>query len=409
MPQTATQTVETHRMAAFTVCADGELNATIQHAISRIPHVQFSGDFPEYITGNRQPHFPEAVTNASCSVALINFDKDRDRALETAEALERISSLRIASVGISSHIDSALLMRAMRSGFAEFLAKPVSASDLAQVLSRMQTRIAGHQGAFSAPGQVISVFGAKGGVGATTVAVHLATYLAKKHKKRTLLVDHHHQLGHTSLYLGIKDNQYYFNDLIGVPGLLDADLLKGFVRRHSSGLDVLASPDKLAPPHQSTSEQFQASTSFLRRQYEYIVIDSSLHYGEMTAAIFAASDKIYVVATPDIAAIRDLSRCVEQLILDEAVKSRLQVVVNRKSARDTFGLRDIETAIHIPVSCSIPNSYKEVEHAINAGEPVPPGTHSEFCSAISRLVSTIVAAPGRDSDGVQRKRRFSLW
>jgi pilus assembly protein CpaE len=409
MPQTQSHLAEATRLAVFTVCSDPDMGAIVAQAISRTPDLDFAGDFQDYITGDRRPQFPDSVMHASCSVALIDLDKDRQRGLETVEALQRIPALRVAAVGLSSQVDSLLLLEAMRAGCTEFLPKPVAVSDLTRALERLQARGIMHQGASSGQGQVISVFGAKGGVGATTLAVHIAMYLARAHGKKTLLIDHHHQLGHVSLYLGIKDNHYHFDDLIRDPALLDTDLLKGFVRPHASGLGVLGSPDKLMLSHQSTPEQFQASMIFLRREYEYIVIDSSLRYGEMTTAVFAASNQIYTISTPDIAAIRDLSRSIEQILLDEDIKGRVQVIVNRRSPRDTFGIKEIEAAIHLPVSCSIPNSYKELEQAINSGEPIAPGTRSDFCAAVSSLVSRIVSGSGQGSEQRSRKRRFSLW
>ena len=63
-------------------------------------------------------------------------------------------------------------------------------------------------------GSVLSFFGAKGGVGSTTLAVHLAMYLVQCHQKRVLLIDNHPELGHVCVYLGLDGSRFHFNEVV---------------------------------------------------------------------------------------------------------------------------------------------------------------------------------------------------
>ena len=115
-------------------------------------------------------------------------------------------------------------------------------------------------------GNVISLFGAKGGVGTTTLAVYLATFLVLEHRKKVLLIDHHHQLGHVCLYLGLKENPYYFDELLRNVDRLDAELLAGFLTHHPNGLDLLPSPYTCAARYGSSSRDMEQVLEFLTRR-----------------------------------------------------------------------------------------------------------------------------------------------
>jgi pilus assembly protein CpaE len=237
---------------------------------------------------------------------------------------------------------------------------------------------------------VIALFGAKGGVGTTMLAVHLATHLVRQHGKKTLLIDYKPQLGHVALYLGLKDTQYHFDELLRNADRLDSELLNGFVVRHRSGLDVIASPEMSGSAHEAKAESLERVMDFLRREYDYILIDSPVDSRDSKASIVEQSDEVYIVSTPDVASLRDLARLLENLSLTEAATSKLRVVVNRSTATDSVTAEQIEKAVRFPISVAVPNNYFELLRAINDGEPIPPQRRSEFNQAIGRWANQIV-------------------
>ncbi len=96
---------------------------------------------------------------------------------------------------------------------------------------------------------------------------------------------------------------------------------------------------------------------FLRREYDYVLIDSSVALQNSKASIVDQSDEIYIVSTPDVAALRDLARLVENLSLSESATSKLRVVVNRSTATDSVTSDQIEKAVRFPISIAVPNNY----------------------------------------------------
>ena len=396
--------------AVFSICASSDVSTAASAVCEELSGCEFAGEFNDYFSGERRPQFPPSIKEATGSVALVDCDRDPELALATMERLRLLSLRNLSVIAFSTGLDATYLLRAMRAGCNEFLTKPVDSSALKEALSRFANTYLVEALGQNNRGRVLSFFGAKGGVGTTTLAVHVASALVRRNRKRTLLIDHHHELGHVALYLGLKDGQYYFSELVRNADRLDADLLKGFVLRHASGLEVLVSPEGCALDHKSSPEEMNLVLSFLRTQYDYVLIDSSMNYKESVPALVAGSDEFYLVSTPDVAALRDLARHVEHLSLTDAATSKLHIIINRSTSDDAVTPEQIESAVRFPVWKAIPNNYADLVRAINAGEPISPQHRSSFAQQINRwseeLVSSEVshAGPTRPVE-----KRFSFW
>jgi pilus assembly protein CpaE len=237
--------------------------------------------------------------------------------------------------------------------------------------------------------------------------VHLATHLAQRHSGRTLLVDLKPQLGHVALFLGLRETQYHFEELLRNADRLDSGVLNGLVIRHKSGLDVIASPDvSSGAPRQP--EHFVAVTDFLRREYDYVLLDSATALGDAHTPIVEQAGEIYIVSTPDVAALRDLARLVERLSVSESSVSKLRIVVNRSTSTDAVGAEQIEKAVRFPIAVSVPNNYVELLRAINDGEPILPQRRSEFNQALARWAERIAGGAAAPAPSTERKGLFSF-
>ena len=395
--------------AVFCVCADEAVVAAVTAASLKVSGTVFAGEFRDYITAERRPQFSPALKTAGSLVAVVDFDRDPELALKTTERLRQIFLKKIAIVGVSAQLEAGLLLRAMRSGCTEFLTKPLAADDIAASLGRFHAEMAIDPQTLSGLGRVIAFFGAKGGVGTSMLAVHLAVHLVRQHGKKTLLIDHKHQLGHIALYLGLKDTQYHFDELLRNADRLDAELLNGFIIRHRSGLDVIASPEISSVPRDSKPEELERVMDFLRRQYDYILIDSSVAYQESKGSIIEQADEVYLISTPDVASLRDLARLIGNLSRNEATRSKLRIVVNRSTATDSITPEQIEKTVRFPIAVAIPNNYFELLRAINDGEPVSPERKSEFNQKLAGWASQIVFGMAGPEGAAKKKQGFAFW
>jgi pilus assembly protein CpaE len=395
-------------LALFSVCADRELVSAAMDVTSRLAGAVFVGEFHDYITADKRPQFDSSMSDAAACVALVDFDRSPDLALKTTERLRQIFSNKVSIIALASQLDAGLVLQAMRSGCSEYLTKPVALEALTASLTRFQSSA---EVAMSVPrnrGQIVALAGAKGGVGTTALAVHLATHMAHAGKK-TLLIDYHHDLGHVGLYLGLKEPQYCFDDVVRNAERLDADLLKGFITRHSSGLDVITSPDTGAARQQRTADAIARVMAVLRREYEWILIDTSLMSEEVGLPLFENTDQTHLVSTADIASLRDLSRRVDRMSLSDVDKAKVSLVLNRLTDADAVTPDEIRDTLGLPIAATLPNAYAEMLQAINKGEPLDANGKAGFTKRMAVWARNIVASGADITPAKASGKHLAFW
>jgi pilus assembly protein CpaE len=396
------------QVALLTVHVDQGTVDQIRQSASRMPWELVPVDYQNYFSAAKLTPLTQRAINAQACVAVVDFDGDAERALETAEFLRQSFHLNIGILALSVTTDPDLLLRAMRAGYSEFLAKPFGFEEFTETLNRLDHRWATTMVRPRHAGKILSFFGAKGGVGTSTLAVHLAMFLCRSLKKRVLLIDNHPQLGHVALYLGMDGSNHHFYDLVQNVSRLDEDLLRGFIATHSSGLDVLSSPDVYGGSWKTDTDSVERTLEFLSTQYDYVLLDCEASFEDINLAVVSYSDWIYLVGSPEIGAIRDLSRYVDGLVQNEHATKKLQVVINRYSSHEAVTIEQIEKAVHLPIAIKISNSYSELVRSINMGEPVSPESKSDFAQQMLKW-ATALAGTATPVGQEPAKKRFALW
>jgi pilus assembly protein CpaE len=130
---------------------------------------------------------------------------------------------------VSSQLDPTLLLEAMRAGVNEFVQAPVSSQELQAAIKRLIGSLSP-----STRGEIYAFIGAKGGVGATTVAVNTASSLSKLAADLTLLIDLNAACGDAAVFLGAEP-RFSVMDALENVGRLDAAFFKGLVVRTKGG------------------------------------------------------------------------------------------------------------------------------------------------------------------------------
>ena len=233
-------------------------------------------------------------------------------------------------------------------------------------------------------------------------------YIIWGYGKKVLLVDNHAQLGHVALYLGMDGSHHHFYDLVQNVSRLDQELLRGFIATHPSGLDVLSSPDVYGGVWKSDTDSVERTLEFLSTQYDFVLLDCEASFEDISLAVIALSNWIYLIATPEIGAIRDLSRYVDGLIQNEQATKKLQVVINRYSSHEAVTIEQIEKAVHLPIAIKISNNYSQLVQAVNTGEPVAPESKSDFSQQMTKWAAAVVGA-GAPALQEPARKRFGLW
>jgi pilus assembly protein CpaE len=398
-----------HSIHAIAICVDSDSLSKLRSVVEQFSGSQFD-TFTSYLGQKSDLALIQRFTQWEPDVFIVDFDEDRERAVRTAEQLREVLQGRASVFAISSKSEPEMIITAMRSGCSEYLVKPVGKERLVEAFSKIDLRKRERQGA-QQKGKVISLLGAKGGTGVTSIAVHLATFLAKLNKdQKTLLIDHHPDLGDASLYLGIDKHSYHFYELVNSLDRLDPELVQGFAVHHRDGLDVLASPGAFDAIVHVSEEDVEQTIEFLRTLYDYIVIDCAPGLTGLNVAAVQTADEVGLVATQELPAIRNLSRYLEHFVRFSFPAERVKVIINRYSKKGAITTEQIERALKKPIHLAVPNSYAEVMAAINSGTPIMPDKSSEFGAVLRKWATSLMQGgqPAVVAKKEEPKRRFGI-
>lgn len=417
MSQSGIRNSATYDVAVITVCVDPQTTEEIVQSVETTRWAVTSASFVTYISSVRRPYFGPQVSAAKAIIAIVDFDQDSEQAVETTKYLQAIFAGKVTIVALAESRDPDLLLLTMRGGCTEFVHKPFGPYSLNETLTRLANQFASAGAASATTGSILTFLGSKGGVGTTTLAVHMAMYLVQSHKKRTLLIDHHPELGHACVYLGIDGSRSNYQEVVRNVSRLDSELLKGYIARHPSGLDVLSSPDVCGGLRHTDGDAVARTLEFLRSEYDYVVVDCPTSMDDTTLAVIDVSTSVYLVATPEIGAIRDLARYVDHLTQIEGATQKMQVVVNRVASKYAVNVEHIEKAIRVPVAIQLPNSYAELIRSANLGEPITLKGESEFTIQFMNWANTVVGSTAElSTTGTTappklkaKSRLFAMW
>ncbi len=297
-----------------------------------------------------------------------------------------------ALFGIGSMTQPQLIVSALRAGVREYIERPTTTNDLLEAFVRLTAarRKPGREGS---RGKVFTVVNAKGGSGATTVAVNLALALQSIHHS-TALVDLA-PLGHCALHLNLKP-AFTVSDALSNLHRLDSSLLESFMARHDNGLQVLAgaaTPTAIEPSASDFARLFDTIAGL----HHYIVVDASSRLDSVTRLVSNLSEKILLIAHADVASLWSAGR-VAQYLGESGSRDRFALVLNRYRKVAGFDEAETEAAIGAPVLWRIPNQYFAVSTAIDRGVPLMQQGNTEIARSISGLAEYLT----RDDLDVKR-------
>jgi len=294
----------------------------------------------------------------------------------------------VAIVVVATGSDPALMLTAMRAGVNEWITEPIQQQDFIAAIERV-----GGAGAALATGEVFAVVGAKGGVGATTVAVNIATTLSAVSKGSTLLIDLHTMGGDAALFLGVSPN-FSLADALDNTHRLDHAYLKGIVSKTAAGPDLLASPervDSVAPD----PRRVRAIIDFAAQCYRFVVLDVPKGVPAMDDAIGTASS-ITVVTTQELSAIRSGAR-VAAALRQKHGADRVRVVVNRYDRGADIDTTDLERAVGGRIGHKFPSNYRLAIEALNKGRPLVVDNHNKLASAFSAYAKSLSGSTSEEA------------
>jgi pilus assembly protein CpaE len=293
-------------------------------------------------------------------VVIVGYTRAVDASLQLADELRR-GHPSMSIVALADHADPQQILAAMRSGFKEFVVLPSDATRLRQSVRDA----AFSHGADDEKGRVVAVTGAKGGVGSTTIAVHLAAELAGIH--RVLLVDLDFGMGDVAPMMDLTSRDSIV-DLVARADRLDERVLTSAVVVHRTKVNVLTTPDDMDSMGHIKADEIYNIISIAARAYQWVILDCGSYYDEAVSLGLNVADQIVLVTTPDVTSVRDAYRRLRSLAVLGIDKERVRLVVNRWHKAAYVGKKDIAQNLAIPVHATIADDPRHVEQAVNEGK-----------------------------------------
>src|SRR4029077_17033994 len=118
----------------------------------------------------------------------------------------------------------------------------------------------------------------------------------------------------------------------------------------------------------------------LTRQYEYLVIDAGSQINSCTVAALYASDRMFLVANPDVPSLRNAQRLLERVRELGAAGERVRLVLHRAAEPYPIPPEQMGAGLGHPIHHMFRSDYKTVSAALNSGVPLAMAGNSELAT-----------------------------
>jgi pilus assembly protein CpaE len=323
-----------------------------------------SGTLRDFTSACTGPTHPDVL------VADIRSDTEEDINW-LADVMRKTS--RMAVIVTSSDASFSGVRQLMRLGVVDYLPQPIERSDLLGALEMAKSRLQPSGKQSRNEGRVMPFIRSCGGAGATTLAIQAAFSLleGRRTPRKVCLIDFDLQFGGVMLALDLNAKRNMM-DIVQSPERVDGAFLKGVLSRHESGLYVLPAPDRIIPLDAMSADVAAKIITLARQEFDYVVVDLPHAWTAWTARVLSLADAICLVTQLNVPGIHQTRRQLDTLAGQGLGQSPVIVTANRfsKSFRNRGFVKQAEESIGRSIDYFVPNDYRTVSQAINAGTPL---------------------------------------
>jgi len=374
--------------AVFLIGCDDPVSQSLTRELGRRPELTVQS-FESVDAA--MPH----IVTLTPSVVLIGPGESPDRGLALASYLEH-QDIDTYVVMVAAHLDTDLLRSAMKAGVRDVLAASdgpeaavVSVVDAAHAAAKRREAapVVAHVAAPPAKvGKVITVFSTKGGVGKSVLSTNIAAALASEYKKSTIIVDLDLEFGDVAVMLQLKPTRTIYDAAQSIDRL-DAEMLKGFLVTHESGLRALLAPVRPEEAESVTTVRIAQILDLLKTMADYVVVDTPASLSEVVLTALERSDVVLAIATLDVPSVKNTKVSLQKLHQIGMKSGAIRLVLNRADSKVWLEPQEIERAIADRIVARIP-SDRLVPRSVNKGVPVVLDAPR---SAVARSISGLAA------------------
>ncbi len=319
----------------------------------------------------------EAVSLAKESepdVVLVAIEEPVVRALQTVEAVADLLP-QSPVVAYSSVKDPASMRKAMLAGVADYLVTPVREEDLVNSIhsvlaqeERKRARIAGEMDEPAAAGTVLTIFGAKGGIGKTTISTNLATALVQKTGQSVALVDLDTRFGDVAILMDIPVERS-IADLALPEDEINREMLQDCLYTHNTGVTILPAPVRPTDWRSVHAGHIERVVMLLAQTYDYVILDTPGTFNDIVARALELATLVLLVATVDMASLKDTLLAIDMLRSWNFPQEKIKLVINATNEASNVQPQEIKRMLGREVFWSIPYD-RNISTSTQLGTPV---------------------------------------
>jgi pilus assembly protein CpaE len=351
-------------------------------------------------------------------VILIAVEEPVTRPLETVESIANVLP-QTPVIFYSSLSDPDSLRRAMLAGARDYLIKPVNASKVIQSVDRAleleerrQMRDSGQMAATAVRGTVITVTGAKGGIGKSVIAVNLALALRRAMTRNVVILDADTHFGDVATMLDLKLEDARPN-FLPVLNELDRWKVGDYLSPGPAGLNVLAPPaDNDELWEDFGPDAVSKSIDLLSLTNDFVVVDTSGSFDAFARAAIEASTLVLLVTTGEVSSVRDTKGAFRRLDRWKVPREKVKVVLNRSARSEGIGVKDLEESLGQSVFWELPRDTA-IPRSVQLGEPVvlgsPKSAAARSILALAGAIGGTLPAQVTDGAGIALLSQLKLW
>jgi pilus assembly protein CpaE len=270
---------------------------------------------------------------------------------------------------LTSDRDVSQKVRALRSGADDYLVKPFHPAELLARIKALIARFAPGDSLVGRPpmGRIHAYYGAKGGVGTTTIAINTAIAL-RSLDRRVVLVDGNLQFGDHRVFMDLANDRKSIVDAVNAP-TVDADLVRGVIQSHESGVDLLLAPPSPEAADLVTAGHMHEILQVLASMYDYVIVDIDKRLDEVNLMVLDIAETIFAVMTADLSCLKNVRLVLGTMGHLGYASGKLKLVLNRSNAYTGINIKSAEGALRQPIEHQIVNEYRGAISALNTGAP----------------------------------------
>ena len=307
-------------------------------------------------------------------VVVIAIEEPLARALQTVEAVADLLP-QSPLVAYSSVRDPASMRKAVLAGVNDYLMTPIKEEELIQsihtVLAQEERRRARMSGEMEEPvacGTVLTVFGAKGGIGKTTISTNLATSLVQKTGQSAVLVDLDTRFGDVAILMDIPVERS-IADLAMPEEEITRELVQECIYTHNTGVSILPAPIRPTDWRNVHAGHIERVVMLLAQSYDYVILDTPGTFNDIVARALELATLVLLVATVDMASLKDTLLAIDMLRSWNFPREKVKLVINATNEAANVQPQDVKRMLGQEVFWSVPYD-RNISAATQLGMPV---------------------------------------